>query len=436
MKKRVVIVGGGFTGLSAAFELSKDPRYEVTIVESASELGGLASTFEVNGVQLEKFYHHWFTSDHDMMRLIDDLGASSSVQIHATKTGTYYANRHYRLSTPLDLLRFDALSVIGRIRLGIQTLHAGTLRDWRRLEGITAEQWIRATAGSEVYEKVWAPLLEGKFGPHAHEVGAVWFWNKLKLRGGSRGKGGREELAYFQGGFAALIELLSQHLRKCGVRILTNTSAVSLRTDTGNVVAIDTSAGSLPCDSAILTPALPVVAKLLENVIGPSELAPFNQVDYLGNVCLILNLNRSLSNTYWLNVNDSSFPFVGVIEHTNFIAPSAYHGAHLVYLSKYVAHTDPLYAMSTEQLLHFALPYLEAMFPEIRRDWVTEAYSWRARYAQPVVTPGYSERIPPMVGPLRGCYVASMAQIYPEDRGTNYAVRQGREVARYLADAG
>jgi protoporphyrinogen oxidase len=430
-RKRVVVVGGGFTGLSAALDLSL--RHDVTVVEASATFGGLASTFEINGVQLEKFYHHWFTSDQAIMALIDDLGATDRVQVKPTATGSYYANRHYRLSTPLDLLRFDALSPIARIRLGIQTLRARTVRDWRSLEGVTAEAWLRSTGGDEVFEKVWSPLLAGKFGPFAGDVGAVWFWNKLKLRGGSRGRQGREELAYFEGGFGALIDLLVAELETRGVQLLTETRATGVVARGGHVTGVVTDAGELDCDACLLTPALPIVADLLRDTAGVDDVAPYEGIDYLANVCLVLHLDRRLSSTYWLNVNDPSFPFVGVIEHTNFIGPDTYGGANLVYLSKYLPHTDALYALDTPSLLDFALPHLTRMFPEFRREWVIEAFSWRARYAQPVVGTHYSARVPPTAGAVRGLHIASMAQIYPEDRGTNYAVRLGRAVANEIA---
>jgi protoporphyrinogen oxidase len=434
VRTQVLIVGGGFTGLSAAYELSKDPSFDVTVLEADRSAGGLASSFTVNGVQLEKFYHHWFTSDLEIMQLIAELGVGERVIRAPTTTGTYYANKHYRLSTPGDLLRFGALSFVGRVRLGFQALWARGVRDWRKLEHLTAENWLRSTGGHEVYEKVWEPLLKGKFGPYAQDVGAVWFWNKLKLRGGSRGVRGREELAYFAGGFAALIEILVNELERRGVRIISETLADRLEVDNGRVVAVKAATREFRCDACLLTTALPIVAGLVRDTIGAEGAAKFEEIEYLANVCLVLHLNRSLSSTYWLNVNDASFPFVGVIEHTNFIDSSNYGGAHLIYLSKYLAATDPLFSMETEDLVVFTLPHLVRMFPEFSAAWIVNAYSWRARYAQPVVRPNYAQSLPPIRGPIPGCYVASMAQIYPEDRGTNYAVRIGRQAAEAIRD--
>jgi protoporphyrinogen oxidase len=156
------------------------------------------------------------------------------------------------------------------------------------------------------------------------------------------------------------------------------------------------------------------------------------RIDYLANICLVLELDRSLSETYWLNVNDPSFPFVGVIEHTNFEPPENYGGRHIVFLSKYLPESDMLYRMSDPEVLEFALPHLQRMFPKFAREWVTGYHVWRARFSQPIAEPGYSRLIPPQQTPLDNVQVATMAQIYPEDRGTNYAIREGRRVAQEL----
>ena len=181
---QVTIVGGGFTGLAAAYELSKK-GIKVTVLEAEAEIGGLAAAFDVAGEKLDRFYHHWFTNDHEVMRLINELGLSDRVEINPTNTAVYYANNFFKLSTPWDLLNFTPLSFPDRIRLGLLALRARRVKDWKLLEDKTAHQWLCELGGENVYRIVWQPLLKGKFGPYAEEVSAVWFWNKLKLRGGA-----------------------------------------------------------------------------------------------------------------------------------------------------------------------------------------------------------------------------------------------------------
>lgn len=430
----VVVVGGGFTGLAAAYQLCLE-GIAVTVVEAATETGGLAASFKVaSGQRLERFYHHWFTSDSHIMSLISELAATDDVILRQTQTGVYYANTIYRLASPLDLLRFSALSLPNRIRLGWLAIRARMVGDWRGLENVSAESWLKRLGGNEVYKVVWEPLLRGKFGDLAPEVSAVWIWNKLKLRGGSRGKDGGEQLAYFRGGFSALVLRMEQAIKSRGGRVLTDTAVTNLQVANGRVHAVVTDQGKLAADAVIVTPAFPIVSQLLTEHTSDSYQRQLAGVKYLANVCLILELDRSLSETYWLNVNDPTFPFVGVIEHTNFEPATSYGDRAIVYLSRYLPADDPYYCLSDSATLEHCLPYLQSMFPAFRREWIMAHYVWRARYAQPVVSREYGASIPTCCSPVEGVYIASMAQIYPEDRGTNYAVREGRETAKLVAN--
>jgi protoporphyrinogen oxidase len=172
---------------------------------------------------------------------------------------------------------------------------------------------------------------------------------------------------------------------------------------------------------------------MVQDWANADYLAQLNRIRYLANVCLVLVLKQGLSKTYWLNVNDPNFPFVGVIEHTNFEQPKTYGGRHIVYLSKYLPHTDALYTMTANEVLEYALPHIQRMFPAFSRDWILQHHVWKARYAQPVVEKNYSKLIPTADAPVPGLHICSMAQIYPEDRGTNYAIRAGRNIGRRIA---
>ncbi|MCC7015873.1 MAG: FAD-dependent oxidoreductase, partial [Rhodospirillales bacterium] len=211
----VVVVGAGFAGLGAAYELARRGR-AVTVLEADNDIGGLAGSFRVNNGSLEKFYHHWFTSDRAVMDIVRELGLEARIVHRSTPTGLYYANRRYRLANPIDVLRFTPLGALDRIRLGLLMVHARRYRNWRQLDHISAADWIRRHAGAEVYRVVWEPLMKGKFGEFAECISAAWFWSKLIIRGGSRGKGGGERLCYFRGGFAALAEAIADDIRARG----------------------------------------------------------------------------------------------------------------------------------------------------------------------------------------------------------------------------
>jgi protoporphyrinogen oxidase len=439
-REHVVIIGGGYTGLTAAYEISKSRNKKVTIIEKESEFGGLARSFDVgNGVHLERFYHHWFTNDKHIMRLIKELDLSHNVILNNTNTGMYYANNFYKLSSPFDLLKFTALSFISRIRLGILTIKARHIKNWKILEDYTAEEWLIKVAGQEVYKVVWEPLLTGKFGAYKDKVSAVWIWNKLKLRGGSRDKKGGETLAYYKGGFAALTQELEKAIKIKGVEIVKGKLVSHITHNNNQITGVKTIDGeAIQCNKVISTIALPLFAEIYNdsNFVPNKYINDYRKkisnIEYIGNVCLVLVLNRSLSSTYWTNVNDADFPFVAVIEHTNFEPSSTYSDKHIIYLSKYLPTTDTLYSMSKDQLLAFSLPFIKRMFKQFKDEWLEEVYLWKEPYSQPIITRNYSDKIPAYESPIDGLYVACMAQIYPEDRGTNYAVKQGVELVKLL----
>jgi protoporphyrinogen oxidase len=431
-EKPVVIVGGGFCGLAAGYELTRR-GVRVVVLERDDEIGGLAGSFDVGGERLEKFYHHWFTNDVHVTQLARDLGTEDRILARSTRTGMYFAHKFLKLSTPVDVLRFKPLRFADRIRLGLLALRARRVKDWMQLEDRTAAEWLRSLGGDEVYRVVWEPLMRGKFGAVAEEISAVWMWNKLKLRGGSRGSRGQEQLAYYRGGFASLADSVAQAIRAGGGEVRTGTAVTGLQVQGGRATGVRTAQGVIDASQVVLTTPLPLAADLMAPHVGRAYLDKLRRIRYLANVCIVLELDRSLSDTYWLNVNDPGFPFVGVIEHTNFEPTSTYHGRHIVYLSKYLPETDELYRMQDGEVVDFTLGHLQRMFPRLSRDNVLAAHVWRAQWSQPIVERGYSRLIPEARTPLQGVHLATMAQIYPEDRGTNYAIRQGREIAVQVA---
>lgn len=429
---RIAVIGAGFSGLAAAYELALR-GHEPIVLEAASEPGGLAGSFQVEGGSLERFYHHWFKSDEDIRTLVQELGLQDRVVYRASRTGTYFANKIYRLSTPLDVLHFPALPIRDRIRLGLTVLRARRTRDWRSIEHLSAAEWLRGLGGKRAYEVVWEPLLQGKFGRHADNVSAAWFWAKLILRGGSRGSRGEEQLGYIHGGFSLLVEAMADRIRQAGGQLLLDTPATGIETRDGRISAVHCKRGPIVVDAAIVTPALPIIADLLAPHVPPSYSGRLRRVEYLANVCLVLELDQSLSDLYWMNVNDPSFPFVGIVEHTNLDRIEGMEERHIVYFSRYLPADDPMFGWSPEEVVAFALPHIRRMFPDFDAASIRASHVWRARYAQPLVLRNFSANVPEHTTPVAGLFIASMAQIYPEDRGTNYAVRDGRTVAA-LAD--
>ena len=431
----VAVVGGGFAGLAAAMTAARGGK-KVVLLEAEDSLGGLGGTFRfADGVEVEKFYHHWFTNDEFVPRIVDELGMTGDVVTMPSRTGMYLNGRIWSLSTPLDLLRFTALPLRDRIRLGLSTLQVRRVKDWPAIEHLTIREWLEPLCGKRAYERVWEPLVRSKFGKYADEITAVWMWKKLVLRGSTRGSAGQEQLAYFKGGFGRLAAAIGDDIARSGGEVRLGEAVTGVEVDGARVRALRTTSGTVEADAYVFTPSLSIVADVFEGAAPADWVASLRRVAYLGNICLVLRLTRSLSDTYWLNVNDPGFPFVGVIEHTNFDSPSHYGGDRIAYLSRYLDTDDPAWAMDDDEYFAYALEHLKRMFPDFERSWVREFKTWRARYAQPVTERGYSSYVPPTTTPFVNVRLATMAQIYPEDRGTNYAIRDGSAAGRELVDA-
>jgi len=425
----VVIVGAGFTGLTAAYVLSKQGK-KVHVIEADETPGGLAGTFNFSdGVKVEKFYHHWFNNDVYVPELVKELGLDGDVILLPTRTGMYFNGRMWKLSTPLDLLRFKALSLIDRIRLGLLVFQVRRIKEWKSIEHLSIREWLEPLCGKSVYKIVWEPLINAKFSVFAEAVNAVWMWKKLVLRGSTRNDKGGEELAYFKGGFGRLAEQLVEAIRQNGGEVSLGCRVMGIEASGKKITAIVSDQGNIEGSKYLFTPSFPIIADILKNTTEQQWIASLRRVKYLGNMCLVLRLKQSLSETYWLNVNDPGFPFVGVIEHTNFDSPENYKGTHIAYLSRYLAVEDPVWAYTDEEYFRFAMAHLQRMFPKMDASWVIDYKVWRSEYAQPVTERNYSSYVPEQETPFENSYISTMAQIYPEDRGTNYAIREGRKIA-------
>lgn len=435
MSKRIGIVGGGYAGLTAAYELQK-LGYAVTVLEKYGQWGGQAATLPLLGSRIEFFYHHLFGSDGHILGLMEELGIDDRLRWIESKVGWYHDGRIYDLVTPLDLIRFRPVNLFNRVRLGLMYLLLPRIKDYRRLESVTAQEWILRYMGRQIYERFWGPLLRGKFGDLADQVSMTWLWGKIKVRGTSRrGASAKETLAYPDGSFEVITQALLDRLRACGADLRLNSEVTGLVTDPGDparVTGAVTAKETLPFDAVIAT--VPGY-NLLE--IAPPSLPEvyadrLRAIRYQAALVLLLSSKQSLSHIYWMNVADRSMPFVAVIEHTNYVPPSEYQGRHLLYVSNYLERDDPRFRMGADELFDLYVPHLKRINPAFDPSWIEKKIVLRAESGQPVVTCNYSQRIPPHRTGLAGLYLANTLQIYPEDRGTNYSVRLGQDISRIV----
>jgi|LSQX01.3.fsa_nt_gb protoporphyrinogen oxidase len=436
-KKQIAIIGAGLTGLVTAYALLST-GHTVVVLESALQPGGMISSFPMGKDRIEYIYHHVFTHDQELIRLLAELGLQNRLKWYKPRDALYTGRRLYPFSTPLDLLRFTPIPLHQRLRTGLTVLKAAKVQDWKQLEKETAAQWLLRNSGREAYERIWRPLLRAKFDKDAEEVSAVWIWNKFKLRGHSRDKdAGSEKLGYMDGSFGLLIDTLTSRICQMGGRLLTGHTVMNIsNSEQGqgyrvSCILENCQTVNFACDALVATVSGRQFAGMSTSLNWPDTYSrKLNHLQYKGDLCLILRLRQPLSPYYWTTVCDD-LPFVVVIEHTNLVSSERY-GGHVVYLSRYLDITDPLWSEPDGAVFRQFVQGLNRLFPHFSTADVIDWRLKRTHYAQPVIVRAYSGQMPGIDTPAPLVKLAGMAQIYPEDRGMNYAVRLGYDAADAL----
>ena len=435
---RVGIIGGGVAGLAAAYHLTKEGHF-AEVFEVAPFLGGQASTFDVFGGQLERGYHHLFVSDTEISDLIQELGLGGKLAWLESTVGFYHGGKIWDFASPMDLLRFKPLPFLDRIRVGFWTFILQKTKSYSKFEGVTARDWLSKRMGRRGYEVIWEPLLRGKFGEFYDKIGMTWIWNKVTLRVASRkGAGQVEHLGYPMGSFGEVIEVLAERIAQQGGVVHTSASVTQIVDADGSATTMEVQLEGGETErreyDAIIATTPSYVFTRLAPAMPPEYQSKLEDVDYLSAVLMVLVMDRPFTNKYWMNIADPNMPFVALIEHTNLIDKELYGGKHILYISNYPSRDNELYQMSGDELMDLFVPHLQKINPDFERSWVIEYHHHRVDGAQPIVGVNYGAGIPDHRTPLQGLYLANTTQIYPEDRGTNYSVRMGRQVAQMVVD--
>ncbi len=431
----VAIVGAGFGGLAAAYDLTR-AGHKVTIYEAADFVGGLASGFKEPhwAWSVEKFYHHWFASDRHMLGLIQELGLSHKVLFPRPYTVLYHKGKWYPFESIVKAILFPGLGWgLNKARFGFVGLYLRLTNNWRALEKSTADAWMRKWAGSYVYETMWEPLLIGKFGPYAKEVNMAWLWARLHAR--------TTRLGTYTGGFQAFADEFAAILRGMGVEIKLNTAISAIHRTSNHGLTIQTSETSQTSktnyDQVLVTTSPALLARLAPD-LPPDYLKGLLELKSMGAVVMTLALKHQLSEQgyYWFNIPKSAgFPFLALVEHTNYVSPEHFGGDHIVYCGDYLETGHEYFSLSQDELLERFLAVLPRFNPKFEHGWIRKVWLHRTPYAQPVPLVNHSRNIPAIQTPIPGLYFASMSQVYPWDRGTNFAVEIGRKAASLMLES-
>jgi protoporphyrinogen oxidase len=422
---KIGIIGAGFAGLTAAYDLLK-AGHQVTVFEAAPQVGGLASGFTSPGWDwsLERFYHHIFSTDSEIIGLAKAISADHMLFFNEQTTAFFCPEHGAHPVTTLGLLGYPHLPLIDRIRFGVSGLQLKLRNDWQRLERETAEDHLTRWAGKNAYAELWKPLFDGKFGPYAPEINAAWIWARAKSRS--------FKLGYIKGGFQAFADILAVQVIWHGGTIHRSCPVQRLEPADGAWrVCIDDAVQRF--DRVIVT-ASPGVLLRLVPMLPEAYTEQLRGLKSIGAVVMVAALKQQLltNGVYWLNITKEALPFLALVEHTNMVAPRHYGGDRLVYCGDYLPTDHRYFSLPAAEVEEEWLASLTTVNPHFERSWVKQTWLFREAYAQPIAPVNHSKSIPPLQTPLKGLFFASLSQVYPWDRGTNFAVELGHRVAREM----
>lgn len=430
------IIGGGLTGLTAAYRL-RNKGHDVTIFEASDTVGGLAAGFELAGHRVEQAYHFLYKTDEYILALVDELGLTDALTYHKSSVSTYYNDKLYPMETPIDLIRFDPISFIDRIRAGVTVLYLQRVKDWKKLENITALEWLRKYAGRAVTDVIWEPLLRGKFDRYYDKVTMSWLWGRVLQRVDSRdAKLGGEALGYFEGGFKTIIDAMLDPYLAAGGKIRYQAPVNKITHDAvTDRVTVTLKDEEQTFDRVLATVPSHVLAGMIDDYrsTDPGYFDRLESIDYLDAVVQVFATPQKFTPYYWHNINKKDSPFVVFLSLTNLVGAERFDGMNIYYIGDYVPPEHRYMSMPEEELKTYWYDELHKIFPEFDRAQIKDDAVFRMRNAQHIVDIGFGDdKLVPHETPCPGLLMCNFSQIYPMDRGTNYAVRDGNLMAEKL----
>ena len=425
---KIAIIGAGFTGLTAAYDLQKH-GHTVVVFEKDPQPGGLAVGYQEKGWDwsLEKHYHHWFTNDTHVLELAKEI--DFPVIIKRPKTSVFLDDNLYQLDSPMAILQFPKLSPLERIRMAAILAFLKFNPFWKPLEKYRATDILPKAMGRKAFSLLWEPQLRNKMGKYADEISLVWFWTRIYKRTPS--------LAYPKGGFLQFAKALCEAIKKKGGSISFNTEIVSINNKAG--VEITTAAKGKKIvthfDKVIVTLPSFLFLKISPG-LPKSYKDKLVRLRGLGATNMVIRLKKPFitDGTYWLSICEKNAPVMVVVEHTNLMNKKHFNNEHLIYVGNYLDEKSETFSMTKEKLLEKYDPLLTRINPDYKKNIINYEV-FRSPFAQPIVPMNYSKLIPEMTTPLPDVYLANIEQVYPWDRGTNYAVELGEKVAKHINES-
>ncbi len=429
------IVGGGLLGMTLAHRLRKQGQ-DVTLLEASGNLGGLASAWSLGNVVWDRHYHVMLLSDSFLRGLLDEIGLDAGIHWRETRTGFYTDGKLHSLSSTLDFLRFDPLSLVQKVRLAATILYASRIRDWRPLETELVADWLRRWSGDRTFERIWLPLLRAKLGDCYTRTSAAFIWATIARMYAARRTGlKREMFGYVPGGYARILARFTEVLKDEGVEVKLDAPTRKVARNTSGTIDVAHGADDQSTfDHVVLTVPATLAADLCPGLSAP-ELDNLRSVEYVGIVCASLLLKKPLTPYYITNITESWVPFTAVVEMSALVDPKEFGGQTLVYLPKYAVPGDPIFSRTDEDIRKEFVAGLCRMHPGFSAEDVLAFRVSRVRNVFALPTLGYSGRLPPVATSVRGINIVNSARIVNGTLNVNEVVRLANTVLPALLNS-
>lgn len=428
----VIIIGGGLSGLSAAYDLGKR-GVSVVLYEQYEKLGGLAGSFDFDGQKVERFYHFICRADYDYFEMLEELGIADALRWQTGITKNFYEGKLYNFSTPFDLLNFRAIPFWGRVRFGLNIIKDRFHSNWQEIDSISAKEWLINKIGEKAYDVVWDPLLRIKFGEYYDQISAAWMWHRIWRVAKSRKYIWQpEKLGYLVGGTQTLVNKLVEKIHEFpNVRICTGMKVVELNTVGQKINFIVLENGD-KADSKYIISTIPL--NILKTIITPdTSKEAIGDFDYIDVLCGLLKLRHQITDGFWVNINDPQIPFNGIIEYSNLNSEIGKENKEsYVYIPYYLKATHPRYLYAEDQLLQEFIDGLKQINPNFKEDWIIDFKINRAKNAQAICLKNFMHIQPKFNTGITNLFITDSTLNYPEDRTISTSIRLGRKVTGFI----
>jgi len=422
-----IIIGAGISGLLTAYRLGERGE-EVTVLEKEKFTGGLLATDSIGQIAIERFYHHIFKTDKKAVKLIEDLGLIDKLKWFDSSMSIYYDGKFYPFRKPVDLVKFEPISLLDRIRTGIVTIYLQKNKNGGKMANIPAYLWIKKYGGSRAYEVIWKPLLVSKFGKYYKQVSMTWLWGRIFLRANST-EGKEEKLGYLSGSFGSILQRLTNKIKDNGGVVQTGANVTKIiRQKTGIEVSYNNK--TVIADRVIVCTSNDQMAKMVNKLGNKTVYNKLNKVSYIGAINLLFSTKQDLVPYYWNNINDMKSPFVALVKHSQLVGK--YKGNHVYYLGAYVSDKDKLFLKNQEQIEKLFFDYLRKICPKFDKKQIKEIKFYKSSRAQQVTDTNYKDKIVDIKTGIDNIYLLNFSQIYPWDRGLNWAIDKVDELIELL----